>query len=257
MIIKPVGGKTMSIFMERSYPLEVERAKAEKWPVLIPVGTMEYHSTHCPYGCDGLVAQGYAKKIAEQLDAVVMPTVWYGVASYAVGGPEKNTIHVDCDVMEDYIYAILKSLFKCGFRRNIYLIISHQVEDYMPMTLACMKAAKKLTMETLEEEGGYGWWGNNENKDFYESLSGSESPWNWIRVIRAPDPEANAPFGGGDHAGVNECSMLEYFYPGSIKLERLKDTNDWFAESAKDMDPKLGKAAVNATLDKILKMMKE
>ena len=76
-----------------------------------------------------------------------MPPIWYGVASYAVGGPETNTIQVNCDIFEDYIYSILKSLFMSGFNRNIYLILAHQTEDYLPMTLACMKAAKKLTFE--------------------------------------------------------------------------------------------------------------
>lgn len=93
----------MSFNMEFGYPKEAEKAKKERWPILIPVGTMEYHSTHCPYGCDGLVALGRAQKIAEEVDAVIFPPVWYGVASYAVGGPEKNTIHVDCDTFENYI----------------------------------------------------------------------------------------------------------------------------------------------------------
>ena len=47
--------------METSYPREVEKAKKENWPVILPVGTMEYHSSICPYGCDALVAQGVAE----------------------------------------------------------------------------------------------------------------------------------------------------------------------------------------------------
>ena len=50
-----------SIYMATSYPLEVERAKREHWPVLLPVGTMEYHSHHCPYGTDALVAEVLAR----------------------------------------------------------------------------------------------------------------------------------------------------------------------------------------------------
>ena len=107
--------------MELSYPREVERIKREELPVLLPVGTMEYHSTHCPYGCDTLVAQGVCEKVAERVDAMVLPPVWYGVASYAVGGPETNTINVDCDTMESYVYCILKSLFDSGFKRNIFI----------------------------------------------------------------------------------------------------------------------------------------
>ena len=45
-----------SIYMEYTYPKELEKAKQERWPVLIPIGTMEYHSTICPYGTDALIA---------------------------------------------------------------------------------------------------------------------------------------------------------------------------------------------------------
>ena len=48
----------MSFNMEFSYPCEVEKAKKEHWPVLLPVGNLEYHSLHCPYGCDTLAAMG-------------------------------------------------------------------------------------------------------------------------------------------------------------------------------------------------------
>lgn len=134
-----------------------KRIRQSKWPVLIPVGTMKYHGPHCAYGCDTLVSMGIIEKIAEQKQCVIMPPIWYGVASYAVAGPEKNTIHVNCDVFEEYVYCILKSLLYGGWK-NIYLVISHQTEDYLPMTLACMKAAKKLTIEYLEEKQGLGWW---------------------------------------------------------------------------------------------------
>lgn len=242
----------MSFNMEFGYPLEAEKAKKERWPIIIPVGTMEYHSTHCPYGCDTLVALGIANEIAKKVDAVVFPPIWYGVASYAVGGPEKNTIQVDCDTFEIYIYSILKSLFKSGFNRNIYIIVAHQTEDYLPMTLACMKAAKKLTFEYLDETQGLGWWGNNENKEFYQNLSEEDNPWNWVRVLRA-NVVAGVP---GDHAGRHECSMLEYLYPGTIKLDRLEASNDWFAESAKETSAEYGEDAIKKMVEQIVKMMK-
>lgn len=243
----------MSFKMEYGYPREAEIAKKEKWPILIPIGTMEYHSAHCPYGCDTLVAMGMAREISKKIDAVVFPPIWYGVASYAVGGPEKNTIQVDCDTFEAYIYNILKSLFKSGFNRNIYLIIAHQTESYLPMTLACMKAAKKLSFEYLEETRGVGWWGNNHNKDFYSNLSATENPWNWIRIIRIFE-DVNLP---ADHAGMYECSTLEYLFPGSVKLDRLSETDDWFAQSASDMSIELGEKYVNINVDTIVKMMQE
>ena len=243
-----------SIKMEMSYPKELEKAKKERWPILIPIGTMEYHSTICPYGCDALVANGLVDKVAEKIDCVVMPPIWYGVASYAVGGPETNTIHVDCDTFEQYVYMVLKSIMMSGFNRNIYLVVAHQTEDFNPMSLACMKAAKKLIMAELEQKGGYGWWGKRENADFYENLSGSDSPWNKVRFVLIPE---TASFkGDSDHAGVVECSMLEYLYPGSIKLERHNATCDWFAESAVNTDINYGEKLVNDCVDDIIKIIK-
>ena len=112
-----------SFEMAMGYPLEAEKAKKEGWAVLLPVGTMEYHSTHCPYGCDTLVAQGVCERVAKEVNAMVLPPIWYGTASYAVGGPDKNTIDVDCDTMENYVYCILKSLFKSGYKKNIFIVI--------------------------------------------------------------------------------------------------------------------------------------
>lgn len=243
-----------SFKMEFSYPKESNIAKKENWPVLIPIGTMEYHSTHCPYGCDTLVAQGVCEKVAKQVDVMLLPPVWYGVASYAVGGPETNTINVDCDTFENYVYCILKSLFLSGFKKNIFLVIAHQTEDYMPMTLACMKAAKKLIMADLEQTGGYGWWGKKENKDFYENLSEKDSPWNRIRIVRVPYTKNSK--GVADHAGIYECSMLEALFPGTIKLDRLNDADDWFAETAKDMNLNIGKEMVDITVNDIIAMIK-
>ena len=69
-----------SFYLATGYPREAEQAKKETLPVLLPIGTMEYHSTHCPYGCDTLVAQGVCEKVAEKTPAMVLPPVWYGVA---------------------------------------------------------------------------------------------------------------------------------------------------------------------------------
>ena len=142
---------------------DLSRIKEEKIPLIIPIGTIEYHGPHCSLGCDTQIVSGVLEEIERQREIVIAPPVWYGVASYAVGGPENGTVHIDVDVYEAYIYQLLKSLIYGGFK-NIYMLIHHQYEEgnLMPMTLACMKAAKKLIMEYLEEVSGRGWWGSNE-----------------------------------------------------------------------------------------------
>ena len=235
-----------SINLAFGFPKEAEKAKAERWPVLIPVGTMEYHSEHCAYGCDSLVSIGLVERLAQKIDAVVMPPIWYGVASYAVAGPEKNTIHVDCDTFESYMYSILKTLIYGGWR-NIYMVISHQTEDYNPMQLACMKAARKLIFEYLEDGRGKGWWGSNEMKQFYDSLDSDDNPWNWIKTL------AGVPEAKGDHAGMYECSILKSLYPEAVKEERIADAKEWFTETAKQMSEEIGEEQIQIRIDSFLK----
>ena len=242
-----------TISMAFSYPKEVEKAKKENWPVFLPVGTVEYHSSICPYGCDALMAQGIAEKIGEKIDCLILPTIWYGVSSYAVGGPQTNTINMDVDVFEGYVYNILKSLLKSGFR-NINILVFHQTEEILPTAAACIKAGKKVTFEFLEETKGYGWWGDNKNKEFYQNLSKEDNPWNWIRVFSGAPKRYQIK---GDHAGISECSALEYMYPGSIKLDRFDEADDWFAESSKDTNLEFGEDRVTRTVDAIIETIEK
>lgn len=242
-----------TISMAFSYPKEVEKAKKENWPVFLPVGTVEYHSSICPYGCDALMAQGIAEKIGEKIDCLILPTIWYGVSSYAVGGPQTNTINMDVDVFEGYVYNILKSLLKSGFR-NINILVFHQTEEILPTAAACIKAGKKVTFEFLEETKGYGWWGDNKNKEFYQNLSKEDNPWNWIRVFSGAPKRYKIK---ADHAGISECSALEYLYPGSIKLDRFDEADDWFAESSKDTNLEFGEDRITRTVDAIIETIEK
>ena len=111
--------------LEYMMTADVQEAKEKNLPVILPIGTIEWHGPHCALGCDTMICQGFADKIAESKECVVCPPVWYGVASYAVGGPENGTVTIDVDVYENYIYGILKSMLYGGFRK-IYMLIHHQ-----------------------------------------------------------------------------------------------------------------------------------
>ncbi len=244
----------MSLYWAQTYPKELERAKAEHWPVLLPIGTMEYHSVHCPYGCDTLIAAGITDAIAQKIDAVVLPPVWYGVASYAVSPPDSGTLQIDCDIFEEYLYNILRSLFKSGFDRNIFILNFHQTEDYLPQALAAMKAAKKLIFQYLEETEGMGWWGNKNSPYADENATEALSPWRRIRIVNGVPAELHIP---EDHAGLVESSMMEYLMPGSIKTERLGETDDWFAKPAAGMSAEYGAEIINQTVNALIQMIQE
>ena len=146
------------MILDKSFPKEFKYVQEKNIPLVIVGGTVEYHGPHCSYGCDTLVAEGLVKKLAEEKEIMIAPTISYSPSSYAVGGRTSGTVHVPERAFEDYVYYVFKSMLYSGFR-NIYVVIHHQFEQEheMPMTLCYRTAAKRATMEYLEETLGEGW----------------------------------------------------------------------------------------------------
>ncbi len=229
---------------------DIEDAKKRRVPFIIPIGTIEYHAHHASCGTDTMVVNGCLRELEKEKEIVVMPPIWYGVASYAVGGPETGTIQVDEDAYTNYLYCILKSLIYGGVK-NIYLIPHHQTEEagLMPMTIACHKAAKKVTMEYMEDTLGRGWWGSNSYADYYENLGTGDDPFSYIKVIPLIGKDAQHKCGGFDHAGKWETSLMMGTYPENVDLSRCERNTEWFAQSAKEASVETGRHMVNCTLE--------
>jgi len=236
-------------YLDFCFPRELEEAKKNNTPVVIPGGTVEYHGPHCAYGCDTLVVKGLLEKLADRKDFIIAPAVSYSPSSYAVGDATTGTVHVRENAFEEYLYYVFFSMLSSGLR-NIWVVIHHQFEQesLMPMTLSYMKAAKRATMEYLEQTLGQGWWGSESFSDYYSQLGGGSDPFSWIRVIPTMS-KAVQDATGYDHAGKYECSILMALYPEAVKKERLGDIKHWFTESAAEADPELGRRMVELSLD--------
>jgi creatinine amidohydrolase len=230
----------MHMKLECSFPNQLKRARETNTPLIIPVGTIEYHGPHCALGCDGLIAERLAEELSKEKEVVIAPSIWYSPSSFAVAGPDSGTVHVDVDCFESYVYYMLKSFLFCGWK-NIYILIHHQYEDetLLPMTLACMKASKKLVFEYLEQTRGCGWWGKNENRHFYENLNEQENPWKWITVLPCMSREAQRAT-GYDHAGKWEASLLGSLCPECVEPENISQSDEWFIQSAKEASRDIG-----------------
>ena len=217
---------------------------------------MEYHGPHCAYGCDTLVVEGLINELAKRKEIMIAPTISYSPSSYAVGGRKSGTVHVPERAFEDYVYYVFKSFLYAGFR-NIYVVIHHQFEQEseMPMTLCYRTAAKRATMEYLEETLGEGWWGSESYADYYEQLEGADNPFGWIKVIPTMTTEVqNAT--GYDHAGEFESSILMSLYPDCVKKERIDDVKHWFTESARKANKELGDRMVELSLKSLEERIK-
>ena len=246
----------MSFILDRSFPKETNYVKEHNIPLVIAGGTVEYHGPQCSVGCDTLVAEGLIKKLAEKKEIMIAPTISYSPSSYAVGGRKSGTVHIPERAFEDYVYYVFKSMLYAEFR-NIYVVIHHQFEQEseMPMTLCYRTAAKRATMEYLEETLGEGWWGSESYANSYEQLEGANNPFNWIKVIPTMSTAVqNAT--GYDHAGEFESSILMALYPDCVKLDRIDDIKHWFTESARKANKALGDKMVEKSLEYLMTAIK-
>ena len=69
---------------------QVRQAIRRRWPVVLPLGVLEYHSEHLALGMDTLVVVRMLERIEKEMDLVILPPFYYGAASYVVEPPEGN-----------------------------------------------------------------------------------------------------------------------------------------------------------------------
>ncbi len=132
---------------EMMFADQIRKAIKERWPVVLPVGVLEYHAKHCVVGVDTLLIVRAVELLEKEMDIVILPPFYYGSASYAVEPPANNgTIHVDSAVIHPFARELFKGLLKVGFR-NIHLFVHHQSENFavgMPTDLAFRFASRQI-----------------------------------------------------------------------------------------------------------------
>ena len=72
---------------EMMLPHQIRAAIDARWPVVMPVGVLEYHGEHMAVGMDTLAVIGVLERLERDMDLVILPPFYYGAASYAVAPP--------------------------------------------------------------------------------------------------------------------------------------------------------------------------
>ena len=164
---------------ELMLPHQIRTAIAENWPVVLPLGVLEYHGEHMAVGMDTLAVVKMLELVEKEIDLVILPPFYYGAASYAVEPPEGNgSVQVDGGTLAPFAEALFFSLLRIGFR-NIHAIIHHQTENFaagMPTDLAFKSAGRQAIFRFIESESGEGWWGNEKMADLLCRARGRQQP---------------------------------------------------------------------------------
>jgi creatinine amidohydrolase/Fe(II)-dependent formamide hydrolase-like protein len=235
---------------EMMLPHQIRAAIDARWPVVLPLGVLEYHGEHMSVGMDTLAVTGVLGILEKEMNLVILPPFYYGAASHAVEPPEGNgTLHVDAEALLPFAKAMFHGLLRIGFR-NIHVIVHHQTENFlagMPTDLAFKFAARQAIFAFLERERGEGWWGNEKMADYYAQQSAGDDPFNWIKAhpLMTPDAMDGYPF---DHAGEGETSLMMALSPEAVDLSRVSE-DKWYARSARRASVELGLAGCDRILE--------
>ena len=242
---------------EMMFPVQIRKAIQESWPVVIPVGVLEYHAEHLAVGTDTLVITKALDLLESEMDMVVLPPFYYGAASYAVESPEdRGTVQVNAKAIYFFARDLFLSLLRVGFR-NIHVFSFHQSENFtagMPTDLALKLGAREMIFNFLEDSRGEGWWGKESMRNYYAEHVEESDPFSWIRFHPFMDEETFKKF-PADHAGLLETSLMMAFCPDGVDM-KLFSPGKWYSESAVNASAEYGNAAKQMILDGMRRILK-
>jgi creatinine amidohydrolase len=237
--------------LQDALPHHLKQARDERWPLLVPTGTIEYHGPHLPLGVDMFIVEELLRRVAERVRCLVAPPLWYGPTGYAVTGPDQGTVDVSTERFGRHVKDVLGSFWDVGFH-TVIVCVHHQQMDG-PEALAVRQAAAEVTFEKTLGERGPAWWGK-------APLPVSDNVFERIQVWPSVLPAAAAQgVVMADHAGFYETSLLMAARPDLADLNRLAEGAPWYTATqssqakaaSREAGERMLKAMVDAWVDKL------
>jgi creatinine amidohydrolase/Fe(II)-dependent formamide hydrolase-like protein len=108
---------------------------------ILTIGSVEQHGPALLLGCDGFGVQGFAAKVAEHSGGTLFPIIpfsWTGGTDYFSGAVSVRSLN-----FVDYLKAVVRSLWRTGFRR-ILLMNAHGGNFY---------TMRAVTRDLLKDDG--------------------------------------------------------------------------------------------------------
>ena len=154
--------------------------------VLLPTGTLEPHGV-INNGADIVAPEAMARAIAERVNAMIAPTVPYGVTGGLDAFP--GTFSISEAAYRAYVGDVLRGLAKCGFK-NIIILNGHGGPQTAILNNLAQSIGRDLKVRTLVVN----WWSYASDvtlEVFGED--GGHAAWNETAYVQAIDPKLVHP----------------------------------------------------------------
>ena len=173
--------------------------------LVLPVGSTEQHGPHLPLGVDTLLATRFCELLCEKIDGVCAPAIGYGYKSKPMsgGGPLfPGTIDLSASTLQALLVDLFLEFAADGFSK-IFVLSAHFEND--PFIAEAMDIAAKQCNGTVRFVLT-NWW----------------DPMDEELLPRLFD---QVPFPGWalEHAAITETSLMLYFAPELVHMDRVVD----------------------------------
>ena len=189
-----------------------ELVPAQTETVLLAVGTLEAHGVTAN-GADILVPDSLAGRLAGKLDALIAPTINYGVNTSLDEYP--GTFGVSADLLGETAEQVMRGLAKTGFR-NIIVLNGHG-PNYGPLSEAAQVVFRTSDARILV----INWW--SVTADLVEQVYGTQgghagnNETGAVLAIR-PDLVLQGRYSGSDLTTPFASGWRAWPFPSSIGL---------------------------------------
>ncbi|MEG2353321.1 MAG: creatininase [Clostridium sp.] len=195
----------MNVLMDNITWMEFNERKNES-VVILPIGAMEQHGPHLPLSVDAVIAKEFSIALAKKINGLVMPTLSYGYKSQPLsgGGPLfPGTIDLNGETLVKLVDDILCELVKDGVKKILVLNAHFENEAFVLEAIDLVSNKYKDAVTIVETN----WWDTLPNE-----------------VIDKVFDEVEFPGWAFEHAAITETSLMLYFAPEIVHMDRMVDT---------------------------------
>jgi creatinine amidohydrolase len=170
--------------LEELFPEQLQQRIAETPILVLPFGTIEWHSHHLPLGLDGIVAQALGERIASACGGVLAPVSYWGVGGVCY----PFTLNFSASIIEPLLHAGFQQFAGMGFR----VLVGFTGHFGLDQTVTLKRAA----------------------------LAAMQSSPAFVLPLTEYDLTTDAGY-LGDHAGIGETSLLWAVRPDLVRLDAV------------------------------------
>lgn len=184
--------------LEEANPTLLSSIKDDSGIVYLPLGTLEWHQQHLPFGVDAYISHELCKRVAKQTGGCIMPPLYFGTdREHQVGKKLLHGMNVKAGkILPGNFYFLKENLFS-ELLEQIVDNVEEQGLKKLVIISAHSGTAQQRVIEKLK--------GNNQRG---------------LEIIIFP----GKLFAGGiDHAGKIETSYMMAIRPDLVKIDRLKE----------------------------------